>query len=123
VRTRPTVLYYSPAGRSVPEFVTQWVDGTGLTVYQRFDAVMAVLNYVRGDAHVTAVLLGGEPPVLAEYAGLIRRFVRAERFPVLAAAVAEGLFDPDPADADASRSFEFGLERILDGCQRIIDNS
>ena len=38
MRTRPTVLYYSPAGRSVPEFVTQWVDGTGLTVVPLADA-------------------------------------------------------------------------------------
>ena len=98
------------------------LQGTGLTVYQRFDAVMAVLNYVRGDAHVMAVLLGGAPDFMVGYADLIRRFVRAERFPVLAAAVDEGLFDPGPGDADGSRSFEFGLERILDGCQQIIDN-
>ena len=32
MRTRPTILFFSPAGRPVPDFVTRWVDGKGLTV-------------------------------------------------------------------------------------------
>jgi len=32
VRTRPTILFFSPAGRPVPDFVTRWVNGKGLTV-------------------------------------------------------------------------------------------
>ncbi|MGH7569878.1 MAG: GGDEF domain-containing response regulator [Gemmatimonadales bacterium] len=32
MRTRPTILYYSPADRSIPDFVTRWVDGKGLVV-------------------------------------------------------------------------------------------
>jgi len=33
VRTRPTILFFSPAGRPVPDFVTRWVNGKGLTVH------------------------------------------------------------------------------------------
>ena len=30
--TRPTILFFSPAGRTVPDFLTHWVNGKGLTI-------------------------------------------------------------------------------------------
>src|SRR5438094_9612948 len=30
--TRPTILFFSPAGRTVPDFLARWVDGKGLTI-------------------------------------------------------------------------------------------
>jgi GGDEF domain-containing protein len=38
VRTRPTILFYSPAHRSAPEFVTAWIDGRKLEVIPLADA-------------------------------------------------------------------------------------
>jgi diguanylate cyclase (GGDEF)-like protein len=38
VRTRPTILFYSPARRTAPEFVAAWVDGRGLEVVPLDDA-------------------------------------------------------------------------------------
>jgi diguanylate cyclase (GGDEF)-like protein len=32
VRTRPTILYYSAAGRPAPDYVAGWVNGKGLTI-------------------------------------------------------------------------------------------
>jgi len=32
VRTSPTILFFSPAGRPVPDFVTRWLEGRGLTL-------------------------------------------------------------------------------------------
>jgi AcrR family transcriptional regulator len=103
------------------------LEGTHLGVHQRYDTVMTVLNYVRGEAHIAAILLGGPSgdaagaaQGAAEYAALVTRLVRPERFPALAAAISDGFFEPDPAD-DGTRSFDFGLARILDGCQQIID--
>ena len=32
MRSRQAILFFSPAGRSVPEFVTAWVNGKGLPV-------------------------------------------------------------------------------------------
>jgi DNA-binding response OmpR family regulator len=32
VRSRQAILFFSPAGRSVPDFVTTWVNGKGLPV-------------------------------------------------------------------------------------------
>lgn len=96
--------------------------GTGLTVRQRFDAVLTVLDFVRGDAQIMAVLLRGQSDVAAgDYPALITGFVTAARFPALAAAIEEGLFDPDSDDVDGLRTFRFGLARILDGCQYSMD--
>ena len=30
--TRPTILFFSPAGRTVPDFLARWVNGKGLTI-------------------------------------------------------------------------------------------
>ncbi len=30
--TRPTILFFSPAGRKVPDFLAHWVEGKGLTI-------------------------------------------------------------------------------------------
>ena len=32
MRSRQAILFFSPAGRSVPDFVTTWVNGKGLPV-------------------------------------------------------------------------------------------
>ena len=87
------------------------LDGTPLTQGDRFEALMAVLYFVRGEAQIGAVLLPGEPD--ADYAGLIAHFVRRERMPALAAAVEAGIFAEEPGEGDDS--FEFGLTRVLDG--------
>ena len=30
--TRPTILFFSAAGRTVPDFLARWVNGKGLTI-------------------------------------------------------------------------------------------
>ncbi|MGX6604239.1 TetR/AcrR family transcriptional regulator [Micromonosporaceae bacterium Da 78-11] len=99
--------------------------GTTLGVRQRYDAVMTVLHFVRGEAQVAAVLLTGPSDLDAQvdpsgYAELITNFVQPDRFPALAAAIDGGLFAADPDD-DGSRTFEFGLARILDGLETKIN--
>jgi AcrR family transcriptional regulator len=85
------------------------MDGTSLTVYRRLDVIMTILYYVRGEAHIGAAMaVAGEP---SDYAELLERFVRAERFPALAAAIEGGAF---AAEAGAG-AFETGLADILDG--------
>jgi Tetracyclin repressor-like, C-terminal domain len=44
--------------------------------------------------------------------------VDAERFPALRRALDAGIFDPSESDRDAD--FAFGLERILDGIERLV---
>lgn len=88
------------------------LEGTSLNHADRFEAVMTVLHFVRGEAQIGAVLLLAGPP--AEYGGLLAHFVTEERMPALAAAAAAGIFAPD-AGRSAEESFAFGLTRILDG--------
>ena len=95
--------------------------GTPLTVLQRYDAVMAVLNFVRGEAQIAVVLLSGPTEDLAaDYAEVVTGLVRPERFPALAAAIADGLFE---AEDDGSRTFDFGLTSVLDGVGLAITRS
>jgi AcrR family transcriptional regulator len=103
--------------------------GTPLSHGDRFEAVMTVLHYVRGEAQIMAVLLKGGPgdgpeatAAQDEYARLIANFVRADRFPALAAASDAGIFRAD-GDDDAETSFRFGLTRVLDGLETLITST
>jgi diguanylate cyclase (GGDEF)-like protein len=40
VRTRPTILFFSPVGRPVPDFVTRWAKSKGLTVVPVHDPAL-----------------------------------------------------------------------------------
>jgi AcrR family transcriptional regulator len=93
------------------------LDGTALSHRDRFEAVMTLLNYVRGEAQIMAILLRGSDPANVHYAELVDRFATPERLPALAAASAAGLFT-EPAGAPAS--FEWGLTRILDGIAALL---
>jgi AcrR family transcriptional regulator len=88
------------------------LDGTALSHRARFEVVITVLEFVRGEAQIGAVLLRGDRSGDADYGRLIAHFVTPERMPALAAASDAGIFrdTDDPED-----SFSFGLERILDG--------
>jgi AcrR family transcriptional regulator len=107
------------------------LDGTGLTAGDRLGAVLLVVNYVRGEAQIGAVLMkaGADSDrdpreAQAEYGRLIARFVHADRFPALAAVSAAGVFDPDPDATPGTDAFEvdldFGLARILDGIAALV---
>jgi hypothetical protein len=104
---------------------------TRLTVGERIDAVMTVLYYVRGGAHVAAILMGGAPGLaglgpdarngadaITDYGTVLAALVTAERFPAVAAAIEGGVFVADPA---GDRSFETGLDIVLNGIQLSID--
>ena len=101
--------------------------GTALSEHDRFEAVMTVLNYVRGEAQITAILLRAGPGEGADpiggpeaYGALIARFVRPERLPALAAAAAAGIFfNPD----GPRESFDWGLTRILDGIAALVTST
>jgi AcrR family transcriptional regulator len=95
--------------------------GTGLSERDRFAVVMTVLNYVRGEAQITAILLHGADPAAGRYAELIEHFVTADRFPALAAAAAAGIFRVEPTGPDDD--FAWGLTRILDGVASLVTST
>ncbi|WIM98100.1 TetR/AcrR family transcriptional regulator [Actinoplanes oblitus] len=88
---------------------------TPLSHRERAETVMAALYLTRGEAQISAVLLGGTPDVTADYGALLDRFVTADRFPALAEAVADGVFRVDEPE-----SFEIALARLLDGVEQLI---
>jgi AcrR family transcriptional regulator len=98
------------------------LDDTGLDYGNRFEAVMTVLNYVRGEAQIIAVLLTDDAADPNEYGRLLAKFVRPDRFPALAAASDAGIFRAD-GDTDFDSSFRFGLTRILDGLDHFLSTN
>ena len=113
----PWVLVAAAAGPPADPGQLAWLNAglaalgaTGLSERDKLAAVMAVLHFVRGAAalHIEAVQVDGP-----DYPVLLRRFVDAERFPALAAALEAGVFDA--ADDDHLVDFHSGLRQLLDG--------
>jgi AcrR family transcriptional regulator len=111
------ILSAAAAGPPADPGQLGWLDaglaalaGTGLSERDKLAAVMAVLHYVRGAAalHIEAGNVDGP-----DYPEVLRRFVDAERFPALAAALQAGAFDN--ADVDHLTDFHSGLRQLLDG--------
>ncbi len=113
----PWVLAAAAAGPPADPGQLAWLDaglaalsGTGLPERDKLAAVMAVLHFVRGAAALNIEAAQVQGP---DYPVLLRRFVDAERFPALAAALEAGVFDT--ADEDHLADFHSGLEQFLDG--------
>nr|WP_090279308.1 TetR/AcrR family transcriptional regulator [Mycolicibacterium komanii]CRL75175.1 TetR family transcriptional regulator [Mycolicibacterium komanii] len=83
---------------------------TGLAEREKLAAVMAMLHFVRGAA---AVDIEAGRTDWADYPALLRRLIDPQRFPALAAALQDGVFDH--ADNDSYADFRSGLAQLLDG--------
>jgi hypothetical protein len=104
----------------------EWLDrglaalaDTGLTEDEKANVILLVNGYVFSEARLSVDLanLGraSDDPVIAT---VMTSLVDAERFPALRRALDAGLFNgPDDRDAD----FSFGLERVLDGIERLVE--
>jgi AcrR family transcriptional regulator len=102
------------------------LDGTVLPEAEKLSLLLLVNGYIR-----SAALLRGQMTeaarsdgrtvevVIAEFSGLMRHLVRADRFPLLRRAIDAGAMDA-PQDPDGG--FTFGLARILDGVEAFIGN-
>jgi AcrR family transcriptional regulator len=120
---RPTL---GPNELAVQEATYAAVDGIGLTGHEMGAVITLVAGYVGGVARgIAEVPAEGETHTsedtwwAARSAMLDRVFV-PERFPVTCRLAEEGTFDGDPDAADylaneIRTTFEFGLERVLDG--------
>lgn len=112
----PWILQAAAAGPPADPGQLAWLDaglaalgGTGLTERDKLGAVMAVLHFVRGAA---ALDIEAAPVDAPQYPSLLRRVLNPDRFPALAAALADGAFDG--AD-DALTEFHAGVDQLLDG--------
>jgi AcrR family transcriptional regulator len=109
------------------------VAGTGLGGAEMFLVVSLVAEYTRGAAQsaVGAALAEQRTGISDEQwwaarEPLFDKYFDPERYPTLTAAAAEGAFEQPTGDAtytvaQAQRSFEFGLARVLDGIEAFIN--
>ncbi|MCU1414974.1 MAG: TetR family transcriptional regulator [Microbacteriaceae bacterium] len=87
---------------------------TGLSADDRISIALAVEAQARWRGVVVRTA-GGDDSALTDVA-ILREFVTAEEFPQIAAALAEGAFDPQ----EGGDPFAFGLERVLDGVDHFL---
>jgi hypothetical protein len=93
--------------------------GTGLTTNEKISVIMLLGGYVRsteamfhGIAEAAAAAATTEDQMMSSYSDVLRTVIDPQRFPSVASAVQEGVFDQ--ADS-VEGEFAFGLDRILDG--------
>lgn len=94
---------------------------TGLSEEDKASVVLLLSGYVRNEATVAAELMAAEfvsDAAMSGHADVLRSLTNAERFPALQAVLAAGVFDV--AD-EPDKEFTFGLQRILDGMQALVD--
>jgi AcrR family transcriptional regulator len=95
---------------------------TPLNEQQKLSTVLLVSGFVRNDTTLTADIAasiaaaGGQP--LPSYGATLSRLTDATRFPAIHRAIASGYLDDDE---ELGAEFDFGLERILDGVERLIE--
>jgi AcrR family transcriptional regulator len=99
------------------ESAVRALSGSGLTGKEALSAVILVDGHVRSTAQISLGVVGTSE--WAESFGRVLQAIRGdERYPALAAVVADGAFDTRPDDDD--NAFAFGLERVLDGIDAFI---
>jgi AcrR family transcriptional regulator len=132
-RRNPWVLRIPISGPPVTPNAIAWLEvgldclrDTGLEEHEKLSVILLVTGYVRNQgllqADIAAAQAAGaapaDPEMMASYGRLLARLTDPERFPALHAVLASGAFDePDEADDE----FSFGLERVLDGIETLID--
>jgi AcrR family transcriptional regulator len=100
------------------------LDGTPLPEAEKLSLLLLVNGHIRYEAMLRGQMTEAARAygltvdvVIAEFTGLMRHLVRADRFPLLRRAIDAGAMDtPNDPDGD----FAFGLARILDGVEAFI---
>ncbi|MFI7607220.1 TetR/AcrR family transcriptional regulator [Micromonospora sp. NPDC049366] len=99
--------------------------GTGLTEPEKMSVMLLLTGYVRNEVLLTvqiqdASAASGRGPeeIMPEYGRLVARLADPARFPALHAVLDAGVLDRDDGPDD---EFVFGLERLLDGVEALVD--
>ena len=102
---------------------------TPLTGGEMIQILVMITGYVRGHAQLTITLSQAEARTgvpEAEwdtaYGQALERAITQGEYPMLARLVSANVFDVEEDDVWLEADFEFGLERILDGIQALIDH-
>jgi AcrR family transcriptional regulator len=133
-RRNPWVLRIPISGPPVTPNAILWLErglgclrDTGLEEHEKMSAILLLTGYVRTEATLTADIAaalarsapGADlPETMVNYGRLMAKLTDPERFPALHAVIAAGVFDQaDEMDSE----FVFGLERVLDGIEALIE--
>ncbi|MDR7274848.1 TetR/AcrR family transcriptional regulator [Catenuloplanes atrovinosus] len=131
----PWILIVNPGRPPIDPGQLLWADAglaalgrTPLRGPQRLSSILAVLNYVRGEAQISAALADSDwadEEMRRGYTDLMRALVTPDRFPHLAGAIEDGAFaaTAESEVAVEGADFEFGLARVLDGIAHLIDTA
>ena len=102
------------------------LEGTGLTPDDMLFVLLLVTVYVRGEAQLgfgmtEAAERTGVPAQERDevFAQMMQSLMSSGRYPALARIAASGVFELAEQDPDAD--FEFGLSRILDGVEALVE--
>ncbi len=93
---------------------------TPLSEEQKLSSVLLVSGFVRNEATLTAdfaAASGGEQ-VMPGYGTMLSQLTDESDFPALHRAIASGALDDED---DIDHEFDFGLERVLDGIEVLIE--
>lgn len=108
------VLWLEAALRSLAE--------TELSEQDKLFAIILVSGFVRNDATLIADVAATEAaqPVRLSYGGALSQLIDPRRFPAVQRTIESGAFDDDD---DPELGFVYGLERILDGLEVLVERS
>ena len=132
-RRNPWVLRIPISGPPVTPNAIAWLErgldclrDTGLEEGEKLSVILLLTGYVRNqgtlEADISAAQAAGKAradgEMMPSYGQLLAALTDPERFPALHTVIAAGVFDqPDEGDYD----FTFGLERVLDGIETLIE--
>jgi AcrR family transcriptional regulator len=121
LRRHPWVLDMPIGGPAMTPGQFTWLDrglgalaDTNLTEPEKASVVLLLNGAVMWQARLSADI----GPETTRAALLITPLVDAERFPALRKALDAGIFEDDSIESD----LEFGLDRVLDGIDRLVAN-
>jgi hypothetical protein len=127
----PWVLHIPIRGLPITPNQVAWFENglncmasTSLSEDEKASSVLLVSIYTKSEATMgadlgAAIMASGSPPDewMAYYSRLLTTLADPQRYPAIGKAVADGVF----ATADApEKEFSFGLERVLDGIEVLI---
>jgi AcrR family transcriptional regulator len=95
---------------------------TSLGEIDRASLVLLLNGYVFSEARLSAEIAAdesAEQDAATEQSNVLGTLLDEDQFPAVRRAFEAGIFDPSTRDRDAD--FDFGLQRILDGMERLID--
>ena len=132
-RRNPWVLRIPISGPPVTPNSIAWLErgldclrDTGLHEGEKLSVILLLTGFVRAQATLQADVAAAQAAgraqpdaeMMGAYGRLLARLTDPERFPALHAVIAAGVFDePDDGEYD----FVFGLARVLDGIETLIE--